>query len=146
MIGQPPFIATEQQREQVRVYSAHLTDDMISSALGISHATLRKHFRAELDVGRRELLFDVSQLVATQARAGCTNSQRMIMQRYGLLKSRVELTGKDGGPVEHTEVDLSRLTDEQLEEYGKLAAITGGYDPDALTIVDGSVSPRKGET
>lgn len=40
-----------------------------------------------------------------------------------------EHTGKNGGPIET--VDLSRLTDEQLEQYGALALAAEGAEPDA---------------
>lgn len=44
---------------------------------------------------------------------------------------KVELTGRNGGPIET--VDLSRLSQEQLEQYGRLAAIAEGEDPELVT-------------
>lgn len=44
---------------------------------------------------------------------------------------RSELTGRNGGPIEI--VDLTRLSAEQLEQYGRLAAIAEGEDPELVT-------------
>lgn len=38
--------------------------------------------------------------------------------------------GANGGPIEH--IDLSRLTEEELNAYGRLAARVSGLDPDAI--------------
>ncbi len=50
------------------------------------------------------------------------------MRHLGLLKDKVEVTGKDGGPVQHQRVpaDLSGLNDEDLDALERIAAKLGG--------------------
>lgn len=45
-------------------------------------------------------------------------------------RDKSELTGRDGGPIEH--VDLSNLTEQELTAYGRLAAKAAGLDPEAV--------------
>lgn len=50
------------------------------------------------------------------------------MRHLGMLRDKVELTGKDGGPVQHQRVaaDLSGLTDDELDALERIAAKLGG--------------------
>lgn len=140
MIGNPPFVATEEQRAKVRAYAKTFpphAQHHIAVLLGISPDTLQRHFREDLDIGRAEMLASVGAQFINRAMnataetaKGDPDAQKFILARLGGWSTKVELTGKGGGPVEH--VDLSRLTPAQLEEYGRLAAIAAGLDPDAI--------------
>lgn len=50
------------------------------------------------------------------------------MRHLGMFKDKVELTGKDGGPVQHQNVppDLSNLSDDELANLEAIAAKLGG--------------------
>ena len=50
------------------------------------------------------------------------------MRHLGMLRDKVELTGKDGGPVQHQRVaaDLSGLTDDELDALERIAAKLAG--------------------
>tara|TARA_R100000365_G_C2748380_1_gene79772 strand:+ start:5369 stop:5977 length:609 start_codon:yes stop_codon:yes gene_type:complete len=50
------------------------------------------------------------------------------MRHLGMLRDKVEVTGKDGGPVQHQRVaaDLSGLTDDELDALERIAAKLGG--------------------
>lgn len=51
-----------------------------------------------------------------------------MLARLGGWTTKVEMTGKEGGPIEV--IDLSSLSDEQLEDYGRLCAAAEAHDPE----------------
>jgi phage terminase small subunit len=57
-----------------------------------------------------------------------TPSLDLLARHLGMLKDKVELTGKDGGPLQHQRVpaDLSGLTDDELDALERIAAKLGG--------------------
>lgn len=59
-----------------------------------------------------------------------TPSLDLLARHLGMLTTKVEMTGKDGGPVQHQRVaaDLSGLTDDELDALERIAAKLGG-DP-----------------
>lgn len=136
--GNVPFVPSDEQRQQVRTYAKTFpehSNHRIAILMGISRSTLEKHFRADLDLGRAQMLAAVGAQVinaALNAEAetakGDRDLQKFILARLGGWSTKVEHSGKDGRPIEH--VDLSRLTPEQLEQYGRIAAIAEGMDPE----------------
>jgi hypothetical protein len=87
----------------------------------IDHKTLEKHFRKELDQGAVKTNSKVAQSLFQQATGGGDWKQAVPAAAIWWSKCRMhwkevvvqEHTGKDGGPIRH-QVDLSKLTDEQL--------------------------------
>jgi hypothetical protein len=147
-IGNPPFVPTEDQRRQVRALAQVFppaAQRYIAVKMGISETTLKKHFRDDLDIGRADMLATVgAQFINAAIDAnnplskGDRDAQKFILARLAGWSNKVELSGKDGGPVET--VDLSRLSDKELAEYGRISAIAAGLDPDvivAIPIADG---------
>lgn len=51
-----------------------------------------------------------------------TYMARVFLPEWGRLRERVELTGRDGGPLEHA-IDLTRLSDADLSEFERLLAL-----------------------
>lgn len=53
---------------------------------------------------------------------------KMLGEHLGMFKQRVELTGKDGGPIQSQDapLDLSNLTDEELDTLERLIAKANG--------------------
>lgn len=53
---------------------------------------------------------------------------KMLGEHLGMFKQRVELTGKDGGPIQSQSapLDLSNLTDEELDTLERLVAKANG--------------------
>lgn len=53
---------------------------------------------------------------------------KLLGEHLGMFKQRVELTGKDGGPIQSQDAppDLSSLTDEELEQLARIVAKAGG--------------------
>jgi phage terminase small subunit len=57
-----------------------------------------------------------------------TPSLDLLARHLGMLTTKVELTGKEGGPVQHQQVpaDLSGLTDDELDALERIASKLGG--------------------
>lgn len=144
--GQPPFIPTDDQRAKVRthakVFPIH-AEHYIAALIGVSLSTLRRHFADDLLLGRAEMLAAVgAQMVnramnaeATDANGqliakGDQDSQKFILARLGGWTTKVEVGDKARQPFGGDAPDLSRLSDADLAEYGRLAAIAEGLDPD----------------
>ena len=80
----------------------------------ISERTLRKHFVKELDQGELKANVKVAQTLFKKAISGDTTSMIFWLKtraRWKESPQRVELTGKDGGPVEQktTVVDEQQI-------------------------------------
>lgn len=144
--GQAPFVPTEEQRLKVRahakVFPIH-AEHYIAALMGFSLSTLRRHFADDLLLGRAEMLAAVgAQFVNRAMNAEATgpdgqpvakgdqDSQKFILARLGGWTTKVEVGDKARQPFGGEPVDLSRLSDAELAEYGRLAAIAEGQDPD----------------
>lgn len=138
--GQAPFIPTDEQREKVRahakVFPIH-AEHYIAALMGFSVSTLRRHFADDLTLGRAEMLASVgAQMVNRSMNAdaetvkGDIDAQKFILARLGGWTTKVEVGDKARAPFGGAPVDLSRLSDADLAEYGRLAAIAEGLDPD----------------
>lgn len=138
--GNVPFIPTDDQRAKVRahakVFPIH-AEHYIAVLIGVSLSTLRRHFADDLLLGRAEMLAAVgAQFVnramnaENEAIKGDQDSQKFILARLGGWTTKVEVGDKARQPFGGEAVDLSRLSDAELAEYGRLAAIAEGHDPD----------------
>lgn len=140
VMGNLPFEPTDAQRADVELYAKVMSQAMIAEALGISVDTLTRHFRKELDRGKREAVSAVGAKLLAKAMAGSIPCMIFYLRTQGKWSTRLELTGPEGGPIE--KIDLSRLTPEQLEEYGRLAASAAGLNPDGRTDGQSGVEPE----
>lgn len=138
--GNPPFIPTDEQRATVRahakVFPIH-AEHYIARLIGVSLSTLRRHFADDLELGRAEMLASVgAQMINrsldanAQSAKGDLDAQKFILARLGGWTTKVEVGDKARQPFGGAPVDLSRLSDADLAEYGRLAAIAEGLDPD----------------
>lgn len=138
--GNAAFVPTEQQRNLVREL-AKVTHPMnqqaIANRLGISRMTLDRHFAKEIEHGRGELAIALgTQAINLAMNAGALDADgnplskgdpdmlKFVLTRMCGWTQKVEVTGKDGGPVQS--VDFSRFSEEQLIQYAKLAAAQRG--------------------
>lgn len=138
--GNPPFVPTEEQRLKVRTYAKTFpvhAEHYIARLIGVSKDTLRRHFADDLELGRAEMLASVgSQMVNRALKAdadtvkGDLDAQKFILARLGGWTTKVEVGERAARPFGAPQVDLSRLSDEDLATYGRLAAIAEGMDPD----------------
>lgn len=129
-IGNPPFVATPEQRAQVRQLAKAFPkggERYIARLIGIDRQTLRKHFADELELGRAEMLAAVASQFINRAldegkvddkgqtiAKGNLDAQKFILARLGGWSTKVEHSGPDGGAIPTT-FDLGKLAPEQLE-------------------------------
>lgn len=151
-IGNPPFVPTDEMRQEVRTLAKAFPlhgEHHIAQLVGIGRSTLRDHLGEEMKIGRAEMLAVIAaQMIqrAIDANAvgpdgtliakGDLDAQKFVLARLGGWTTKVDIgtPGMPGGgaPRREDEPDLSRLTDEELELYGRLAAKAEGLDPDII--------------
>ena len=102
--GRPPHLATADTRIKVYTLSTVGTrHEDIASVLGISHDTLVKYYKEELDKGRIEANASVAETLFKQAKEGNTTAMIFWLKSRAKWKetSQHEISGNpDGTPVE----------------------------------------------
>jgi hypothetical protein len=107
-------IPTQQKREQVcRLVSCGLTIDEISFVLDCAPHEIREHYEQELLHGASLVTSMVGAALLKQALRGDVNAARFWLQSRAkwTIPQHVELTGRDGGPVqvEHRRALMARV-------------------------------------
>ena len=100
--GRPPYVRTEENAERVEALCAYGMDHvMIASMLGISHDTLTKYYRHELDVGKSKVVEQVANSLKRNAMSGDVQAQKFFLSsRAGWSEKQThELSGRDGAPM-----------------------------------------------
>ena len=120
-MARPQFQPTDKDRalvEQLAAFGIPVTSMTLfvkdKAGKSISEKTLRKHFAKELDQGELKANVKVAQTLFKKAISGDTTSMIFWLKtraRWKESPQRVELTGKDGGPVEQktTVVDEQQI-------------------------------------
>ena len=120
-MARPAFQPTDEDRalvEQLAAFGIPVTSMTLfvkdKAGKPISERTLRKHFAKELDQGELKANVKVAQTLFKKAISGDTTSMIFWLKtraRWKESPQRVELTGKDGGPVEQktTVVDEQQI-------------------------------------
>jgi hypothetical protein len=102
--GRPPHLPNEDTRIKVYTLSTVGTrHEDIASVLGISHDTLVKYYKEELDKGRIEANASVAETLFKQAKEGNTTAMIFWLKSRAKWKetSQHEISGNpDGTPVE----------------------------------------------
>lgn len=115
--GRPHFEPTSEQRLTVQIMSAcGMPQEQIATHIGIDAKTLRKALRAELKNGAETANGLVAQSLFKKATGSGNQS---VTAAIFWLKTKagwkdtqsVELTGKDGGPVEYAGVTSRELAE-----------------------------------
>lgn len=144
---------TDEQRARVRLLAQSISEysePLIAADLGISKDTLRRHFAEDMAKARAEMVAAAgAQLISKALRGddavgpdgkllapGNLDALKFLLARRAGWTTKVEMTGRDGGPVETKVMDLSNMTPEALREYGRQAAIQAGLDPDEVVGSD----------
>lgn len=100
--GRPPHVKTEEIAERVEHLCAYGMDHtMIARMFGISHDTLTKYYRDELDVGKSKVVEQVANSLKRNAMSGDVQAQKFFLSsRAGWSEKQThEVSGKDGGPL-----------------------------------------------
>lgn len=102
--GKPPFVPTASERKQVETLSGLGVPVLQIATLvreGIAADTLLKHFRVELDRGKAKANAKVAQTLFQKATSGDTTAAIWWSKTQMKWSERVEVTGLDGGALEH---------------------------------------------
>ena len=120
-MARPQFQPTDEDRalvEQLAAFGIPVESMTLfvkdKAGKSISEKTLRKHFAKELDLGEMKANVKVAQTLFKKAISGDTTSMIFWLKtraRWKESPQQVELTGKDGGPVEQktTVVDEQQI-------------------------------------
>lgn len=139
-IGNPPHVPTQENRDKVRTlaktFPAHARR-YIARLIGVSVATLDRHYGDDMEFGRAEMLAAVGAQVVNRAlnaghetARGDQHDQHFILARLGGWSTKLEVTGKDGGPVQVKDFDLSTLSeDEKRLLLGTVDKLLDGGEP-----------------
>jgi hypothetical protein len=127
-IGNPPFVATDEQRITVKAMIAGGAQQwVIAKYLGISEDTLSRHFKVELDHGKMLVDGEIGGSIVQEALKGDADMRKFYMRTRGgwSEKHRLALGGDPDAPPIKNEVspdwDLSGLSREELKEMKRLA-------------------------
>lgn len=127
--GNPPFVATDEQRRLTMVLAAagH-TQKTIAAKLGISADTMQRHLKTEWDEGRSFANAMLGEVLFKAAMKGDVQAMREWFDRRGgpdwRRRTASEHSGPDGSPIRVEPVtprrDLSHLSEEELEQFHRL--------------------------
>jgi len=124
--GRPPHQPTDETRAQARaLIVAGINQPEIARIIGISEPTLVKHYAEELAVGLDKTIANVANTLVQKALNGDTASIIFFLKvrgkKYG-WSERLEVTGQDGGPMQHEHT----LSDEAAANLDAIAARLAG--------------------
>jgi DNA-binding CsgD family transcriptional regulator len=120
-MARKPYEPTDKDRKQVTIMAGiGLSQEQIAKIIGISDDTLRKYFRDELDTAEAKMTAQVAQnlySIATSRESGAVTAAIFWMKTRAQWRetNRTEVSGPNGGPIKVESVDLSHLSDEELE-------------------------------
>ena len=120
-MARKPHEPTDKDRRQVTIMAGiGLSQEQISKIIGISDDTLRKHYRDELDTAEAKMTAQVAQnlfSIATSRETGAVTAAIFWMKTRAQWRetNRTEVSGPNGGPLQVQNIDLSHMTDEELE-------------------------------
>lgn len=129
--GRPAFEPTDSERKKVEAFSGYgLPIDQIAVLVrdGIAVETLTKYFERELVSGKAKANSQVGRTLFQKATSGDTTA--MIWWTKTQMKwsetQKVEHTGKDGGAIALSSVDLKGLNDNELAQMQALLTKANG--------------------
>jgi len=129
--GRNPFEPTETERKQVEALSGYglpLEQIAVLVRKSISVETLTTHFKEELISGKAKANSQVGRTLFQKATGGDTTA--MIWWTKTQMKwsetQKVEHTGKDGGAIALSSVDLKGLNDTELAQMQALLMKANG--------------------
>lgn len=107
-------VPTQDKREQVcKLIACGLTVEEIAFVFGAMEHEIRAHYEHEIKHGMAAVVGLVGGAMLRNALGGDTNAQRAFLQMRArwTVPQHVELTGKDGGPVqvEHRKQTIARI-------------------------------------
>jgi hypothetical protein len=81
-----------------------MTQDTIARVLKVGLDTLHNHYKHELETGQASMVNDIAQSLAQRAKSGSDTAAIFLLKTRGggkfTERNALELTGRDGGPIE----------------------------------------------
>lgn len=95
--GRPPHVPTDATRQLVQLHSmVGTTQPVIAEILGISHDTLARHYRKELDLARDQANAAVGGALYKKAIGGDTASMIFWLKTRARWRETVDIINSDG--------------------------------------------------
>lgn len=114
-IGNPPFVATPEQRQDVEAWvRAGCTAADIAILLNTSRATVDRHFKRELELGRAKLKVALGGKLVKMALSGDKGALIFWLRTQAKWNVRVEHTGADGGPIKTFDLSSFDLDEKRV--------------------------------
>jgi hypothetical protein len=136
-IGNPEHVPSDEIRAYVRNRAKVMEQESIATALGICTRTFRKYYSAEYRDGKRDAIAAVGAKLLSKALAGDNTCMIYYLKTQGREEGwsqRVEVTGKDGAPIEFDlRPHLEGKTEHELlaiEQFLDLLIASGGVQHD----------------
>lgn len=130
-IGNPPFVATPEQRRDVEAWvRAGCTADDIAVLLDVSRSTVDRHFKRELQLGRAKLKVALGGKLVKMALEGDKTSLIFWLRTQAKWNTRVEHVGPDGGPIRTFDLSPFNL-DEKRVLLGVIDQLLGQHGEEA---------------
>jgi len=120
--GRPPHVKTEENAERVEALCAYGMDHVtIAKMFGISHDTLTKYYRDELDIGKSKVVEQVANSLKLNAMYGDVQAQKFFLSsRAGWAEKQThEVSGKDGEAVKVEHSLAGQRVKSLLEQIAK---------------------------
>lgn len=91
---------------------------MIAAMLGISHDTLTKYYRSELDIGKSKVVEQVANSLKRNAMHGDVQAQKFFLSsRAGWAEKQThEVSGKDGEAIKHEHSLAGQMVKSMLDQ------------------------------
>lgn len=122
--GGTAYVPNEEHRAMVEKFAVVVTKKNLAKLLGISESTIDRHYRDEYDYSAAMAYAGLGSKIFRQAMNGNTSSQALIMKTLGgwHTSQNVEITGRDGGAIQHADVVkyaemAAQLEGEAWDEY-----------------------------
>lgn len=124
-MARPSHKPAEENRKTVRLLSGFgIPHDQIAAEIGVSPPTLHKHYQEDIDAGTRQANARVVQSLFKKATGDGSQAVTAAIwwtkARMGWRGESVEVTGKDGGPLQ---IEAEQKATEALTHiFGQIAA------------------------
>lgn len=107
--------------EQVKALAGiGCTNEEMADALKCSPDTLTRRFADAIESGRATAKRSLRRMQWESAKNGSTGMLIWLGKQMLGQRDKQEISGPDGGPIQHEHFDLSKLSNEQLAELERL--------------------------
>lgn len=103
----PDHKPTDELRAYVRRAARANTQDNIAACMEISVRTLQRYYSEEYNFGKAHAIAEVGENLLSRALKGYTAESIFYLKTQGGWTQRLEVTGKDGGPIQTVDLAMA---------------------------------------